>query len=118
MLRLAAVAALLALRWGAADAHALLDHAEPRVGSTVATPPAAVSLWFSQKIEPAFSSIEVRDGEGNRVDEGGSRRDGSDPTGLITRLKPIPDGTYKVHWRVLSGDTHVTEGHFSFRVGR
>jgi methionine-rich copper-binding protein CopC len=33
-------------------------------------------------------------------------------------LKPLPPGTYKVHWRVLSVDTHTTEGAFSFHVGK
>jgi len=32
-------------------------------------------------------------------------------------LKPLPPGVYKVSWRVLSVDTHTTEGDFSFRVG-
>jgi methionine-rich copper-binding protein CopC len=32
-------------------------------------------------------------------------------------LKPLRPGTYKVSWRVLSVDTHTTEGTFTFRVG-
>jgi methionine-rich copper-binding protein CopC len=27
-------------------------------------------------------------------------------------------GTYKVNWRVLSVDTHRTEGNFTFRIGK
>ena len=41
------------------SAHAFLDHAEPRVGNKVATPPREVTLWFTQKLEPAFSSVTV-----------------------------------------------------------
>src|SRR5262249_42509542 len=41
-------------------AHAYLDHASPRVGNTVAQSPKEVMLWFTEKIEPAFSTIEVR----------------------------------------------------------
>jgi methionine-rich copper-binding protein CopC len=33
-------------------------------------------------------------------------------------VKALAPGTYKVHWRVLSVDTHTTEGNFSFRVGQ
>jgi methionine-rich copper-binding protein CopC len=33
-------------------------------------------------------------------------------------LKALPPGTYQVHWRVLSVDTHKTEGNFSFSVGQ
>jgi len=51
-------------------AHAMLDHASPRVGSTVAPAPKEVVLWFTQKLEPAFSSIEVRNEQGVAVNAG------------------------------------------------
>ena len=35
---------------------------------------------------------------------------------LQVPLKPLRPGTYRVKWRVLSVDTHVTEGDFTFRV--
>ena len=103
----------LLLGAAAAHAHAFLDRASPRVGSTVRSAPREVTLWFSQKIEPSFSSAQVRDASGARVDQGG-RVDGSV---LHVPVKSLPPGTYKVHWRVLSVDTHTTEGNFSFRVG-
>jgi hypothetical protein len=31
-------------------------------------------------------------------------------------LKALPPGTYRVHWHVLSKDTHSTEGNFTFQV--
>ena len=61
---------LLVLATGEASAHALLDHAEPRVGNAVATAPREVTLWFTQKLEPAFSSITVTNSVGQRVDAG------------------------------------------------
>lgn len=103
----------LLLGAAAAHAHASLDRASPRVGSTVRSPPREVTLWFSQKIEPSFSSAQVRDASGARVDQGG-RVDGSV---LHVPVKSLPPGIYRVHWRVLSVDTHTTEGNFSFRVG-
>ena len=48
----------------AALAHAMLDHASPRVGSTVATAPKELMLWFTEKLEPAFSTAEVRNAQG------------------------------------------------------
>jgi hypothetical protein len=33
-------------------------------------------------------------------------------------LKPLGPGSYKVHWRALSVDTHTTQGTFSFHVGQ
>jgi hypothetical protein len=98
-----------------AAAHAFLDHASPPVGSTVAQPPKTITLWFTQKLEPAFSKVEVFDASGTRVDLG-SHLDPSDPTILRAGMKPLPPGTYKAVWRVVSVDTHATNGDFTFRV--
>jgi methionine-rich copper-binding protein CopC len=99
-----------------ARAHAYLDRAEPRVGSSVSTAPRQLSLWFTQNLEPAFSGAEVRDTTGNRVDQG-ARVDPANRSLIRVSLKPLRAGSYKVHWRVLSVDTHTTEGTFSFQVG-
>jgi copper resistance protein C len=101
-----------------AHAHALLDHANPRVGSTVAAAPAELLLWFTQKLEPAFSKVEVRDSNGARVDEGHAEVDPANASLLRVPLKPLPSGSYEVRWRVLSVDTHTTEGRFRFNVGK
>ncbi len=103
---------------GAARAHAMLDHASPRVGSTVQSAPGEVSLWFTEKLEPAFSRIEVRGQSGKRVDTGKAVVDTANPAELRIGLKPLSAGTYKVFWHVLSVDTHTTEGIFTFRVAR
>jgi methionine-rich copper-binding protein CopC len=101
-----------------AHAHAILDHADPRVGSVVASAPAKLSLWFTQEVEPAFSHVEVRDVNGARVDEDSVQGDSADATLLRIALKPLPPGSYEVRWHVLSADTHTTEGHFRFDVGQ
>lgn len=100
-----------------AHAHAVLDHADPRVGSVVASAPAKLSLWFAQDVEPAFSKVEVLDVNGARVDEGPAQVDPADATVLRVALKLLPPGSYEVRWQVLSVDTHTTQGHFRFTVG-
>jgi methionine-rich copper-binding protein CopC len=105
---------LLSLAGGQAAAHALLDHAEPRVGNAVATTPREVTLWFTQKLEPAFSTVTVTDAAGQRVDTGKARVSGDT---MAISLRQIGAGTYRVNWRVLSVDAHTTNGNFSFRVG-
>jgi methionine-rich copper-binding protein CopC len=98
-----------------ASAHAFLDRAEPRVGNTVASPPREVTLYFTQKLEPAFSTISVTNAAGQRVDSGKARVSGSQ---MSISLKPGGTGTYHVNWRVLSVDTHTTDGSFTFQVGQ
>ena len=107
----------LVLATADANAHAYLDRAEPRVGSTVGSAPRALSLWFTQNLEPAFSTVQVVNAAGARVDQGKARLGGA-PNLLQVGLKPLPAGSYKVFWRVLSVDTHTTEGSFSFQVGQ
>ena len=99
-----------------AGAHAFLERADPRVGSTVRASPVQVRLWFTERLEPAFSSVQVVNESGQRVDRGDSQVDPSAPKQLWISLSPLLPGTYKVIWRVLSVDTHVTEGSFTFRV--
>jgi methionine-rich copper-binding protein CopC len=114
---MALAAAVLSGAANAALAHAFLDHASPAVGSTLPAAPPAVMLWFSQELEPAFSTVTVTDKAGNRVDRGDGAVDPKDPTELHATLKPLPPGSYKVIWRVVSVDTHTTEGDFGFVVG-
>ena len=109
-------AAVLLLGVGAAWGHAFLDRAEPRVGSTVRTAPTVVRVWFTENLEPAFSTLEVWDQGGKRVDGGPAEVSPASPTMLQVPVKALGPGTYRVKWRVLSVDTHVTEGSFTFRV--
>ena len=115
---LGAAVALAALLLGArvAWSHAFLERAEPRVGSTVKSAPSQVRAWFTEPLEPAFSRLEVVNQSGDRVDRGPARVDAASPSMLQVPLKPLGPGTYRVKWRVLSVDTHVTEGDFTFRV--
>ena len=108
------MAAVLALLSQAAAAHAFLEHASPRVGDTVHGAPAEVKAWFTEELEPAFSTLRVLDKDGKQVD----RKDTQvqDRTVMRVSLPPLPPGTYRVQWRALSVDTHVTEGDFTFTV--
>jgi copper resistance protein C len=117
---IAAALALAALLFAPAPiwAHAFLDHSDPAVGSTVPTAPAALNLWFTQELEPAFSWVTVTDKSGATVNDGSAAIDPNDQTKLIVKLKPLDAGTYTVKWHVLSVDTHTTEGDFTFQVGK
>jgi hypothetical protein len=98
-------------------AHAFLDHASPAVGSSVPASPPAVTLWFTQDLEPAFSDVIVTNEAGQRVDLGNAQIPPGTPAELQIGLKPLPPGTYTVSWHVVSVDTHPTEGTFTFDIG-
>ena len=100
------------------EAHAFLKDADPGVGSTIQTSPGEVRIRFTENIEPAVSSIRVFDAAGKEVDKRDLHLDRSDHALLHISLPPLGVGTYKVTWRVVSVDTHVTNGDFTFRVVR
>ena len=110
-----AILPFLLLGVGEVMAHAYLDHASPLVGSTVATAPSEVTLWFTQKLEASFSTMSVTNASGQRVDSGRVTVSGNT---MRVSIRGTSAGTYRVTWRVLSVDTHTTQGNFTFHVGR
>ena len=97
------------------SAHAVLDGTVPAARSSVRGSPREVTLKFTQRLEPAFSSVQVFDAQGRRVDDRDSTVD-ADATTLRVTLPPLAAGRYRVSWRVLSIDTHVTKGEYTFDV--
>ncbi len=118
MRKLSLVLLCLIVFAGTARAHARLESASPAVGGTVPTPPEQVAVTFSEKVEPAFSTIEVTDATGQRADTGKPHRAPDNPRVLIVDLRPIGPGSYKVVWRAVSVDTHRTQGSYRFTVAR
>jgi copper resistance protein C len=106
---------LLALQTHA-RAHAFLDHAEPKVGSTVTNSPVEIKIWFTQELEPAFSKLEVQDAQGKEVDKKDAHLDDKDKSLFLVSLPQLPSGTYTVIWHAVSVDTHKTQGRFEFTI--
>ena len=98
------------------SAHAFLEHSDPPVGGKVHSAPPAVRIWFTEAIEPAFSSIQVLDATGKQVDKRDTHRDPSNRSLLEVSVPRLGPGSYKVIWRVVSVDTHRTNGNFTFQI--
>ena len=96
-----------------AEAHAFLDHADPRVGSAVNPAPARVKVWMTEELEGAFSKLQVFDAKGVEVDKKDVKVSGATMTVSVPVLAP---GTYKVTWKAVAVDTHHTTGTFTFAV--
>jgi len=110
LLALASLAATDAL------AHTYLDRTSPEAASTVRGSPAEVKLWFSHALEPAYSTVQVLDRNGAQVDRKDTSVDPAEAKLLKVTLAPLAPGAYRVVWRVLSADGHVTRGEFGFEV--
>lgn len=111
-----ALAALCVAFAPAVFAHAFLEHATPKVGSTVEQAPQRVTLHFTESLEPAFSTVQVLDAAGHQVDRRDASVDAKDRSLLGVSVPALAPGKYRVKWRVLSADTHVTQGDFTFEV--
>src|SRR6185503_12636212 len=79
---------------------------------------AQIELFFSEALEPTYSSVTVLDSNGQVVDNGDSRVNPLDPTHLTVSIRSLRDGVYTVAWKALSAvDGHLTTGAYPFAVG-
>ena len=100
----------------AAQAHAHLRTAAPAVGGTVQASPTEVAITFTEGVEPRFSTIEVQDAAGRRVDRNDVHTAPGDNKTLGVGVPQLAPGTYTVVWHATAVDTHKTEGKFQFTV--
>lgn len=116
-----ALGIVLAILPGTVFAHAQYLHSNPPTNSSFPSgnPPTQVQVWFSEGIEPKFSSLGVYDKSGTRVDTNQLRFFQADDTTMAVSLPPnLPDGAYTVSYQNVSReDGHAVKGSFSFVVG-
>lgn len=101
---------------GAAWGHAHPEQMAPAHDAVLQQPPSQVVIRFSEALEPAFSSIEVTDADGNVVNQGNSHVDDSQPKVIVAPLQSLQPGSYQVQWHVVSRDGHTTDGAYSFTL--
>ncbi|MGI8735013.1 MAG: copper resistance CopC/CopD family protein [Pyrinomonadaceae bacterium] len=117
LVRVIFVGLLLALLSVTVSAHAKLERSEPKNNSTLQRAPQLVELWFSEELESGFNSIEVKDQQGKRFDQGGVTLSEGNKKAQIA-LAPLGAGTYTVVWKALSIDQHNLRGEFTFAVAQ
>jgi methionine-rich copper-binding protein CopC len=108
--------AALAVHGAPAQAHARLTASTPADGAVLGSAPASLRLQFSEVLEPAFSTLSLRDGQGAEVAIGKPALDPADAKTLTAKLPRLAAGSYQVRWSAASHDGHRTRGMFSFDV--
>jgi copper transport protein len=110
--------ALLPISAGTTYAHAVLVKSDPIANAVLAESPAEIRLWFTEPLEPAYSSFQLRDAMGALVSTPPSVVDAADDHQLVMAPGELPDGLYTVTWRnVSSADGHGMAGSFPFTIG-
>ncbi|PPA60240.1 copper resistance CopC family protein [Micromonospora chalcea] len=107
-------AALLLVPATPAAAHNSLQEATPARDARLTTAPTQVTLRFLQRLNPAFTTITLRDSTDRQVPASAPAVDGA--TGTVTIEEPLGNGTYTVAYRVVSRDGHPVQGSYRFTV--
>ena len=115
-IRFAYVMIFLACQVPQAWAHAKLVRSDPNARAILTRAPSVIQLWFNEKLEPDYSTAELRDGAGTRVSMEKAAIAPSNAKQLMLKIPPLAGGEYVVQYRVLSVDGHIAESNFRFSV--
>jgi len=100
-----------------ASAHAVLVRSDPAANARLPQPPKAISIYFSEPLEPKFSKIRVVDPTGAGQDQNDSRVDAGDATHMTLDVNELKPGFYSVVWTTVSRvDGHELQGSYPFIV--
>jgi len=95
--------------------HATLLRSTPAADARLTTRPESIRLVFSEAVVAELSQIVVTGSAGTAQ----TLRVSLDPRDnhvLIGDVAPLPAGTHKVAWRIVSTDGHPIAGNFSFTL--
>jgi Putative copper export protein len=111
-----------------ASAHAILLKSDPTQNSVLATPPTTVRMWFSESLNPTYTTAyvvnaaqaaaQVKNNANTHVDNGDAHIAANDPKEMDLTLKSnLPSAVYSVVYRTQSADDgHILNGSFVFTV--
>lgn len=108
-------AAALILTTVPAFAHAVPKAMTPAPDSTVSAP-TAISMTFSEELEPKFSVIKLLDRTGAVVSKVPSILDPSNSRHMTLALPQLPAGVYTVQWTSSASDGHRLSRTYTFNV--
>jgi len=98
-----------------AFAHSRPKTMSPEPNSTIDSP-AEISVYFTEALEPKFSSLQLTDAEGKVLSKDASKPDAADSKHLSLPLPKLAPGIYYVHWVTASADGHRMNGDYKFTV--
>jgi methionine-rich copper-binding protein CopC len=115
------VAIAVAALWAPGPAHAERMHvsltkSSPAAKEALATSPAKVQLWFSEKVELKASSLKITGPAGVVTSTPLTGQDSVAAPATATILGDMPPGAYRIDWAVASKDGHAVKGVIQFSV--
>jgi copper resistance protein C len=99
-----------------ASAHATLVKSDPGRRATIKTAPKEIVLWFSEKLEPAYSSVSLLNGEGKLVATQPAVVSRDNTKRIVLVVDTLSPGIYRVRYRVMSVDGHIVDSSYTFTL--
>jgi methionine-rich copper-binding protein CopC len=95
-------------------AHAILMDSTPKINSTVKGPDVTIDLRFNVRIDGGRSRVVLvsPDGKTSTLKLTGQ----ATPDTLQTHATGLTPGAYKLQWKVLASDGHMSSGDIPFTV--
>src|SRR5260221_10268654 len=101
-----------------ASAHAILLRSNPAADAVLSIAPQQVHMWFSEALNPAFSTAVVINAQNKRVDNQDAHVSPNDSTEMdLTLQSNLPAAVYIVVYRTDSAvDGHILRGSIIFSI--
>jgi len=110
LLVLAVLAAIPKPLW----AHAVLMESKPKLNSTVKGSDLPIWLRFNVRVDGKRSRLQLTGPDGSVVPLDAPRQ--TAPDILESHVSGLKAGAYKLQWRVLASDGHMSNGEVDFTV--
>ena len=96
--------------WG----HALVVESTPKANDVVSGPTLQIKVRFNARVDGKRSKLTLvaQDGVSRPINLALQ----ASPDSLAASLSGLHPGNYQLHWQVLAGDGHITQGDIPFRV--
>jgi len=99
--------------------HVALRASEPAANDTLATPPRAIRLEFTQAIEVPLSRVTLTGRDSIELSLSPARAADSTDRAIVADVaSAMQAGSYRVRWTVTSRDSHTIRGEYAFTVLR
>lgn len=95
-------------------AHAVLMQSKPASNSTVKGPSIPIWLRFNVRVDGKRSHLELIAPDGSTIPVDSPKQ--TEPDVLESSVSGLKPGAYKLQWRVLASDGHMSNGVVEFTV--
>ena len=111
-------ATLLMAYSSASMAHAKLQKSVPAADAVVKVVPKNIRIEFNEKLEAAFSTINISNREGRKIATDKAVVDPRDGKVMALALPELKPGQYQVNWNAVTIDGHRVKSSYKFSIAK